>query len=185
MGFDKEGHAIKNEDDEKGQWIWMPKDLDPVKAPVRRMDPSFGGVAELFGDPNAAIVADTGHSNAHTTQPSFGGVKDMFDSEDDDESNKRPEIKEKKRDPSFGGVADMFADDEHESEEEQEQDSSDRNDDIADVEENSYRGSATGKKKRDPSFSGVADLFGSQNDSSDEHRSSMESEIGPSRKNSK
>merc|ERR1719483_626158 len=166
MGFDKDGHALK---EEEGQWFWMPNKPNPKAQVARRVDPSFGGVAELFGDPNAAARPSAVKSE-HKAAASFGGVVDMFGeteedaNEEEDAYNNRVQTKSRKRDPSFGGVADMFTDDAGSDEEPSSISDVGGNQKISNVGDffnDTHSGPARTRvsKKRDPSFSGVADLF--------------------------
>merc|ERR1719266_458780 len=167
MGFDKDGHRIEQEEQE-GQWMWLPREPDP-QAPVRnRYHPSFGGVAELFGDATVeAQPQETEHTHA-AAKPSFGGVVDMFgateeEAEEEDmyQPQTRAEQRGRKRDPSFGGVADMFADEQSSDEEisDMEQRTTNVGEFMEDEDPNFSGQKNHYSKKRDPSFSGIADLF--------------------------
>lgn len=83
----------------------------------RTKQPSFGGVAALFGDDEE----DAGSApKSKKKQPSFGGVAGLFGDDDGDEVGdvsksasytNPPAPGKKKAAPSFGGVAAMFGDD--------------------------------------------------------------------------
>jgi len=182
MGFDKDGHATKGE--EVGQWFWMPTKPNPAAPVQRRVDPSFGGVAELFGDMNAMAHPSGEKSETHSkASTSFGGVMDMFGAtqdeaeEEDNAVGGRIQTKSRKRDPSFGGVADMFGDDEG-SDEEPEMDGASRTQNVGDFFNDTFVGKPPSRvsKKRDPSFSGVADLFEDDFDEDEDDLSPLNSE---------
>jgi len=150
---------------------------------------SFGGVATLFGDDNAdddlagpASTSTSSSSNANPAArkaqraPSFGGVAGLFsgDDNDNDEVGSVPSAsvsapagrKAQQRQPSFGGVAALFGDDDDEAANVTADD-----DDLGGpapvpqaTSNQSQAQQPQQKKKRDPSFSGVADLFGDDND---------------------
>jgi len=75
--------------------------------------PSFGGVAALFGEDDEEPAAAPAKSKKK--QPSFGGVAGLFGEDDGDDGvgavSAPPTGKKKKAAPSFGGVAAMFGDD--------------------------------------------------------------------------
>jgi len=81
---------------------------------MSRKQPSFGGVAALFGDDDENATAAP---KSKKKQPSFGGVAGLFGDDEDgvgNVSNSAPAVKgniKKKAAPSFGGVAAMFGDD--------------------------------------------------------------------------
>jgi len=79
----------------------------------RTKQPSFGGVAALFGEDDEEPAAAPAKSKKK--QPSFGGVAGLFGEDDGDDGvgavSAAPTGKKKKAAPSFGGVAAMFGDD--------------------------------------------------------------------------
>jgi len=76
---------------------------------------SFGGVASLFGDDDDDNVGSVGASNSAASSsrraPSFGGVANLFGGDD----NAPKPVKTGGRQASFGGVAALFGDDEDEA----------------------------------------------------------------------
>jgi len=115
----------------------------------RTKQPSFGGVAALFGEDDDEAASAP---KSKKKQPSFGGVAGLFGDDDGDEVGavSAPTGKKKKAAPSFGGVAAMFGDDQDEAPPTQ---------------------IITKPKKpagRQASFGGVAALFGETNDEEDE-----------------
>merc|ERR1711879_1008618 len=133
--------------------------------------PSFGGVAALFGDEDdepAPVVASTkthktGANASGRRQASFGGVAALFGDEDGPPpAVSKPAPKSsgsKKRDPSFSGVANLFGDEEDDEQEEEQQPSSSYNTEHESVGALRELPKVNRTKKRDPSFGGVADLF--------------------------
>jgi len=111
---------------------------------MARKQPSFGGVAALFGDDeeNATSAPKT-----KKKQPSFGGVAGLFGDDEPDAGKVTTQPKSKKAAPSFGGVAAMFGDTEED--------------------EKPPSQIITKPKKpagRQASFGGVAALFGEDDD---------------------
>jgi len=168
MGFDKDGHALPQKDSKAdGQWMWFPKKMNPDAPVTRNIKPSFGGVIDLFQDANAS-------TKSHPAQASFGGVMDLFGQHQQDQDEVAPVEEappQRKRDPSFGGIADMFADDEHSSpseedlsNEQSQQKTSNVGEMLEDETFDQPLPDTAYQKKRDPSFSGINDLFGDDAD---------------------
>jgi len=85
----------------------------------RTKQPSFGGVAALFGEDDDEAASAP---KSKKKQPSFGGVAGLFGDDDGDEVGAvsgavggSPAQKKKKAAPSFGGVAAMFGDEQDEA----------------------------------------------------------------------
>jgi len=76
----------------------------------RTKQPSFGGVAALFGDED-----EDKQTNRKKKQPSFGGVAGLFGEDDGDAGAGAVAPIKKKAAPSFGGVAAMFGEDNDEA----------------------------------------------------------------------
>jgi len=73
--------------------------------PGQNRQPSFGGVAQLFGDSSAQDDA----KQPKQRQASFGGVASLFGDDDDDVTgNATTGASAGRRAPSFGGVANLF-----------------------------------------------------------------------------
>jgi len=73
--------------------------------PGQNRQPSFGGVAQLFGDSSAQDENKQGKQR----QASFGGVASLFGDDDDDQTgNATTGASAGRRAPSFGGVANLF-----------------------------------------------------------------------------
>jgi len=73
--------------------------------PGQNRQPSFGGVAQLFGDSSAQDDA----KQPKQRQASFGGVASLFGDDDDDATgNATTGASAGRRAPSFGGVANLF-----------------------------------------------------------------------------
>jgi len=109
--------------------------------PGQNRQPSFGGVAQLFGDSTAAP-----EDKPKQRQASFGGVASLFGDDDDDNVGTVGQASSNassRRAPSFGGVANLFGGDDN-------------------------AGPATTGKPtkagRQASFGGVAALFGDDDD---------------------
>lgn len=106
--------------------------------PGQNRQPSFGGVAQLFGDSSAQD--DT--KQPKQRQASFGGVASLFGDDDDDATgNATTGASAGRRAPSFGGVANLFG----------------GNDDGVPTKPQKTGG-------RQASFGGVAALFGDDDD---------------------
>jgi len=103
--------------------------------PGQNRQPSFGGVAQLFGDSSAT------DDKPKQRQASFGGVASLFGDDDDDNvgSVGASAASSSRRAPSFGGVANLFGGD-----------------------DNTPKPAKTGG--RQASFGGVAALFGDEED---------------------
>lgn len=71
--------------------------------PGQTRQPSFGGVAQLFGDD----AADEPSTKPKARQASFGGVASLF-GDDDADTGAAPVAATGRRAPSFGGVAGLF-----------------------------------------------------------------------------
>jgi len=110
--------------------------------PGQARQPSFGGVAQLFGDDTADEP-----SKPKARQASFGGVASLFGDTDDDAGSAAPVGPSAgatgRRAPSFGGVANLFGGDDEPP---------------AQVKTGGGRGG------RQASFGGVAALFGDEDD---------------------
>lgn len=102
--------------------------------PGQNRQPSFGGVAQLFGDTSA-----TDDKQTKQRQASFGGVASLFGDDDDDNAGAVNSSANSRRAPSFGGVANLFGGD-----------------------DNNVKPVKTGG--RQASFGGVAALFGDDDD---------------------
>jgi len=76
----------------------------------RTKQPSFGGVAALFGDED-----EDKQTNRKKKQPSFGGVAGLFGEDDGDAGAATVAPIKKKAAPSFGGVAAMFGEENDEA----------------------------------------------------------------------
>jgi len=72
--------------------------------PGQNRQPSFGGVAQLFGDSSAQDDA----KQPKQRQASFGGVASLFGDDDEDTGNATTGASAGRRAPSFGGVANLF-----------------------------------------------------------------------------
>jgi len=116
---------------------------------MSRKQPSFGGVAALFGDDEETSAAP----KTKKKQPSFGGVAGLFGEDETGDVGNVGKVKSgssrgsKKAAPSFGGVAAMFGDNEED--------------------EKPPSQIITKPKKpagRQASFGGVAALFGEDDD---------------------
>jgi len=107
--------------------------------------PSFGGVAQLFGDGDT----EEEPSKPKARQASFGGVASLFGDTDDDAGSAGPAPVNPsvgatgRRAPSFGGVANLFG-----------------GDDEPPAELKTGGGKGGGRAGRQASFGGVAALFG-------------------------
>jgi len=79
--------------------------------PGQNRQPSFGGVAQLFGDASAT------DDKPKQRQASFGGVASLFGDDDDDNAGSvgapASAASSSRRAPSFGGVANLFGGDEN------------------------------------------------------------------------
>lgn len=104
--------------------------------PGQNRQPSFGGVAQLFGDSSA-----TEDKAPKQRQASFGGVASLFGDDDDENAGSVSAPANSRRAPSFGGVANLFGGD-----------------------DNQGAPKPTGKTGRQASFGGVAALFGDEDD---------------------
>jgi len=108
--------------------------------PGQNRQPSFGGVAQLFGDTSAT----DDKQQPKQRQASFGGVASLFGDDDDDAAgNVSNAPANSRRAPSFGGVANLFGGD----------------DNVAPANSKPQK---TGG--RQASFGGVAALFGDDDD---------------------
>jgi len=108
--------------------------------PGQNRQPSFGGVAQLFGD----TTATDDKQQPKQRQASFGGVASLFGDDDDDAAgNVSNAPANSRRAPSFGGVANLFGGD----------------DNVAPANSKPQK---TGG--RQASFGGVAALFGDDDD---------------------
>jgi len=174
-----------NEEDEKppSQIITKPK------KPAGRQA-SFGGVAALFGEDEDDTAAPPGNSRPHGKQASFGGVASLFGSDETANLGSKvvnsgpsapPAQKGGTRQQSFGGVASLFGSNDNEEEEEQSAPASKitglfDSKPAAKTEKKEKKVEAPAAKdtigslpskpkkqrkgKRDPSVSGIASLFG-------------------------
>jgi len=109
--------------------------------PGQNRQPSFGGVAQLFGDSTAAP-----EDKPKQRQASFGGVASLFGDDDDDNVGtvgQSSSNASSRRAPSFGGVANLFGGDDNAA---------------------PAVGSKPSKAGRQASFGGVAALFGDDDD---------------------
>jgi len=83
--------------------------------PKQQRQASFGGVASLFGDDDDDNVGSVGASASAASSsrraPSFGGVANLFGGDD----NAPKPVKTGGRQASFGGVAALFGDDDEEA----------------------------------------------------------------------
>jgi len=108
--------------------------------PGQNRQPSFGGVAQLFGD----TTQTDDKQQPKQRQASFGGVASLFGDDDDDAAgNVSNAPANSRRAPSFGGVANLFGGDEN-------------------VAPANSKPQKTGG--RQASFGGVAALFGDDDD---------------------
>jgi len=111
--------------------------------PGQARQPSFGGVAQLFGDGDT----EEEPSKPKARQASFGGVASLFGDTDDDAGSAGPAPVNPsvgatgRRAPSFGGVANLFGGDDEPPAE-------------------LKTGGGKGRAGRQASFGGVAALFG-------------------------
>jgi len=80
--------------------------------PGQARQPSFGGVAQLFGDTGDSDAAADEPSKPKARQSSFGGVASLFGDDDDAGTVTGPGPSSSaaagRRAPSFGGVANLF-----------------------------------------------------------------------------
>jgi len=170
----------------------------PASQSGGRRQASFGGVASLFGEedlevPNTVNIVDNTKQQESVSantggrrQPSFGGVAALFGAsieEDEDEQGQVQEVKQAgtsagvgRRQASFGGVAALFGD-----EEEEEEDTKIPSTLISEPTKNTTQSSESGQaggrtKKRDPSFSGVAELFGDADEEPESSKREKEEE---------
>jgi len=78
--------------------------------PGQNRQPSFGGVAQLFGDTSAT----DDKQQPKQRQASFGGVASLFGDDDDDNAGAVSNAPaNSRRAPSFGGVANLFGGDDN------------------------------------------------------------------------
>lgn len=108
--------------------------------PGQTRQPSFGGVAQLFGDDTADEV-----TKPKARQASFGGVASLFGDDDDGDTGSAAPVAAStgRRAPSFGGVANLFGG--HDG-------------------ETAPPPASKGKGGRQASFGGVAALFGDEDE---------------------
>jgi len=113
--------------------------------PGQARQPSFGGVAQLFGDSDAADEP----SKPKARQSSFGGVASLFGDDDDAGAVSGPSSSAAagRRAPSFGGVANLFG----------------GHDDEPPKVGAAVTG-GSGRAGRQASFGGVAALFGDEDE---------------------
>lgn len=138
----------------------------------RKQQPSFGGVASLFGDRDDDEVGSAAPAapKARGQQPSFGGVAAMFGQEEEDEKPPTQIITKKpkqggQRTASFGGVAALFGGDESDEEGPPAGNVANmfgatKQQDTVGALPSKPKPKSQRKGKRDPSVSGVVDLFG-------------------------
>lgn len=149
-------------------------------AAAGRRAPSFGGVANLFGghddEPPKVGAAVTGTGGRAGRQASFGGVAALFGDEDEevpDRINTKPK-KSGARQASFGGVAALFGEDDGAGPAAGAPPAAP----IGSAANSKPAAAATGAKaktkKRDPSFSGVANLFGDEDEEVEETQTVQE-----------
>lgn len=139
---------------------------EPATKPLvkKKNNPSFGGVAGLFGDSSndlgAGKVQTKPAGTKQKAKPSFGGVAAMF-GEDDNEAPDRIITKTKGKNASFGGVASLFG--------ESNEDLDDEMPPLAKIKPGPGKSSTTSKKnKRDPSINGISSLFQNMDDDTDD-----------------
>jgi len=114
--------------------------------PGQARQPSFGGVAQLFGDSDAADEP----SKPKARQSSFGGVASLFgDDEDAGAVASTSSAAAGRRAPSFGGVANLFGGHDEEPPK---------------VGAAVTGGASGGRAGRQASFGGVAALFGDEDE---------------------
>jgi len=113
--------------------------------PGQARQPSFGGVAQLFGDSDAADEP----SKPKARQSSFGGVASLFGDDDDAGAVSGPSSAAAgRRAPSFGGVANLFG----------------GHDDEPPKVGAAVTAGTGGRAGRQASFGGVAALFGDEDE---------------------
>jgi len=131
--------------------------------PVRqkKQNPSFGGVAGLFGDStsdlNAAPIT-TSAPGKTKAKPSFGGVAAMF-GDDDEKPPSQLVTKTKGKNASFGGVASLFG----------EQEDDDKPKGVSNLFDSQPKQTSQKRSKRDPSINGISSLFQNIDDDTDDH----------------